>query len=199
MRESRSTISGFAALPGRLAMLLFLASSCPPQARAAEADADIVLHFGSPAGDAATAHDALLLLGIPQEDALGARPLVEYGFGDAAFWPAQGEAELCPPGSPAVDLGERTSTAMRSILSWDYAGAISALSPLQEGLACFESPVDGPALGRAAVLLGYARFEGGDPSEARAAFALAAAFDPGVVWDEDFPPDAQQVFRAAVD
>ena len=88
---------------------------------------------------------------------------------------------------------------MRSILSWDYGTAIVALSPLQEGLACFDAPVDGPALGRAAVLLGYAHFEGGDPSEARAAFALAAAFDPGVVWDEDFPPDAQHVFRAAVD
>jgi hypothetical protein len=193
-------ISGTVARAARLAGLLILAACGSTAASAAESADPPVLYFGTPAGAAgSTAHDALTLLGIPQADALGARPLVEVGFGDAAYWPAQGEAELCPPGSPPVDLGERTSTAMRAILGWDYATAIDALSPLQEGLACFDSPVDGPALGRAALLLGYAHFEGGNPSEARSAFALAAAFDSGVVWDEDFPPDAQHVFRAAVE
>ncbi len=184
-------------LPG-LAGALVLAACVAAPARADDS-ADVVLHIGSPAGDGpATAHDALILLGIPQADALGARSLIEYGFGDAAFWPALGEADLCPPDRPPVDLGERTTTAVRAIHDWDYPSAIEALEPLQGALACFGSPVDGPALARAALLLGYAHFEGGDPLEARAAFAMAATFDPEVAWNEDFPPDARQVFLAAV-
>lgn len=192
-------MTGVASGARLLATWLILGTAAPSVAMAEETEGDVVLYFGTPGGSpGATVHDTLILLGIPQTDALAARSLTEFAFGDARYWPAEADADLCPPGSPGIDLGARTMGAMRAILGWDYAQAIESLEPLRDELACFESPVDGPALGRAALLLGYAHFESGDLFKAKAAFAMAAAFDSGVVWDDNFPPDAQQVFIAAV-
>ncbi len=199
MQTRRTARTGGANGAPLFVMLLIIGLGMPWVARAGDGEGEAVLYFGTPGGSpGATVHDTLILLGIPQTDALGARPLIDIAFGGARFWPAEADADLCPPGSPGVDLGARTMGAMRAILGWDYTQAIGSLEPLREDLACFESPVDGPSLGRAAVLLGYAHFESGDLFKARSAFAMAAAFDTEAVWDEEFPPDAKQVFLAAV-
>ena len=138
----------------------------------------------------------LLHLGFEDDDAFQATAAVERAFGGALLWPDAGQAALCPPGA-GVDLGEVTLGARRAVEGWDFAGAVAELRPIRDQLACVAPPVDGPSLGRAAVTLGYALFETGDVFAAKAAFVLAAGFDPLAAWDEDFPPDARQVFSAA--
>ncbi len=181
------------------ALCALVMSATPFGARAQDPSGPLIFYVGS--GDeqarqagAAVAHR----LGYSEDEVGRTEPLMGYVFGDADLWPRGGEAARCPESLGDVDLLARIAEAEDALDLVEYSRAINALGPLTDALACITHPVDAGQLSRAAMLLGYARFQSGDRDGADAAFAMAAVFDPDVKWDETYPPDAQQVFNSAV-
>ena len=72
--------------------------------------------------------------------------------------------------------------------------ARAALATAADTLRCLTEPIDAATAARVHYLLGVAAFEAGDEVEARSAFARAHLLMPGLVWDEQFVPDARQAF-----
>jgi len=164
------------------------------------ADGWVILHTGIQDGKSAShTRGAMLDLGFTRSQANRARSLEEYAFGDAELWTREAPARICPERKRPLALQTMIQAAERAIAAWEYEGADAALSPLLAELECVADPLDGPTLAKAALLLGYARFEAGDSAGARAAFEAAAAFHPNVQWDDRFPPDAGRIFTEAVE
>ena len=183
---------------GAIGALVLALLVVAPAARAA--DGWVILHAGVQAGKSPShVRNEMLKLGFTRFQTSRAQPLEDYAFGGAELWPAEYSARICPQGKRHHALPGMLQTAERYIASWDYEGALDALTPVAEELECVAEPVDGPTLAWAMLLLGYARFECDQHEAAAEAFRQAAAFDPGVAWDEDYPPDAQRIFRSAMD
>ncbi len=142
--------------------------------------------------------DVARRLGLPSTDALTARPATEFAFGGAAVWPHGIEVTSSTGGDSILRLHRIIAWGEAAIVLVDYEETIAQLSVVTERLADVQDPLDGPALARAAFLLGYAHYQSGDEPAAVAAFAQAAVFDPGVRWDNDFPPEPQQTFNNAI-
>ena len=160
---------------------------------------ELVLMVGTHGDGNPVSTDAeLYRLGFTAEQVADAQPLADYAFGGATLWPRAVEISPCPADRVEVDLGAATQAGKRALDEWDYETTVTELEAVTERLACLAQPVDGPSLARAAVLLGYARFETDDLKGARQAFEAAATFDLAVGWDEEFPPDAKLVFDAAI-
>lgn len=166
----------------------------------AEDEAPLVYYLGEPSdGAMAVARAAAArALGTADPSALQVEPLLHAGFREARIWPTGGTVRLCPPDVAEIDLGDRIEKAEGRLDELDFAGAETELAALDGQLACLALPLDSHLLARAALLMGYARFQRGDRRGAGTAFAMSAVFDPEVAWDEVYSPDAQQVFNSAV-
>ena len=124
-------------------------------------------------------------------------PLAEYAFEGARVWPLDDGVAFCG-GGRHPDLEAAISDAETALDTLDFPRARSVIEPLLDDLACVGRDVSSLRLARAALLLGYARFQLDDRAGATAAFGQAAAFYPDLEWDSTYPPDAQQVFNNAV-
>lgn len=138
------------------------------------------------------------LLGLTDEEVAPALPLVKYAAGGAILWPVGAPAVLCTPDREEVDLEVTIAAAEEAVATVSFPDAIELLQPVVEEMACVAGVVTGERLSRAAYLLGYVRFQEGDAEGASSAFRAAAALDPAITWDNDFPPEAQQTFNNAV-
>jgi len=185
----------------RMNLLRILAVASTLLASTAQgADGWVILHTGIQEGKAAShARGAMIDLGFTRSQANRARSLAEYAFDDAELWTREAPARICPAGKRTLSLQTMIQTAEQAIAGWEYEAADQALSPLLDDLECLGEPLDGPTLAKAALLLGYARFESGDEAGARVAFEIAAGFHPVVEWDERFPPDAGRIFEESVE
>ena len=137
-------------------------------------------------------------MGYAPDEVVRAEPLAEVVFGGADLWPVGGETALCPPEIGELLLGDLVAQAEEAVDLVELKRAVTILSPLDDALACIAPPLDPAALSRASFLLGYARYATGDRDAAGEAFQMAASFDPGIKWDETYPPDPQQVCNSAV-
>ena len=187
----------------RLRLLLALAGlalAAAPRAAQAEDEPPLVFYLGEPgeAAEGAARAAAAQALGISDASSLQVEALLHAGFREASTWPTGATVRLCPADVAEISLGGRIEAAEKKLDELDFAGAEAELTPLDGQLACLGPPLDSQLLARAALLLGYARFQRGDRRGAGTAFAMAAVFDPEVAWDEVYSPDAQQVFNSAV-
>lgn len=181
-----------------LRLLVVASLTLAPAAHAAEGW--VILHTGIPDGKSDShKRSALVDLDFSRAQANRSRALEEYAFGAAELWTHEVPARICPQGQRRLTLPTMIQDAERAIAAWEFEGADQALSPLEDQLECLEEPLDGPTLGKASLLMGYARFERGDTAGARRAFKIAAAFHPAVEWDDRFPPDAGHIFDDAVE
>lgn len=137
-------------------------------------------------------------LGVDPETIKAAIPASTFAFDSASIWPDGLEAHACVEGDPYLDLTKVIAAGVEAIDAVDYAGAVLVLSAVEDKLACFAPPVDGPSLARASFLRGFAHFQAGDQTAASEAFTQAAAYDPTIDWDDTYAPDGQQVFNHAV-
>ena len=137
-------------------------------------------------------------LGLDSTAIQAAIPASKFAFDSASVWPDGLEAQVCVEGDPNLDLTKVIAAGEEAIDAVDYAGAVLVLSAVEDKLACFAPPIDGPSLARASFLRGFAHFQAGDQAAASAAFTQAAAFDPTIDWDDTYAPDGQQVFNHAV-
>ncbi len=124
-------------------------------------------------------------------------PLARYAFDGALLWPLDEGAQFCEsPRHPELEAAITDAETALDLL--DFPRAAAVLEPLFESLACVGRGATADRLARAALLMGYARFQLGDRDGAATAFGQAASFDPDIEWDGTYPPDAQQVFNNAV-
>ena len=189
----------FRALAVILGLGLAPAISTPGIATADGDAGPLILYMGNGPEQGAQAGMAVAnRLGYAEIEISRTEPLMAHVFGDADLWPRSGAIQLCPDDASDVNLIDRIAEAEDALDLLEYSRAINALSPLVDALACLALPLDPSLLSRAAMLLGYARFQAGERDGAREAFAMAAVFHPDVDWDETYPPDAQQVFNSAV-
>jgi hypothetical protein len=131
----------------------------------------------------------------PAVDEVG--PLADALFDGAPLWPAASAVRRCSDAVP-VKLETAMARAERALEEIEFEAAVEALAPLDGKLACVDGEISPTSLGRASLLLGYLRHLTGDTEDARAAFTQAAVFDPDVVWEANFSPQAQPSFNAAV-
>jgi len=172
----------------------------PPQEAAAADAGALVLYVGeaSEAQASQAREQVSARMGYAPGEVMRAEPLAEYVFGGADLWPVGGETQVCPPEVGEVLLSDLVAQAEEAVDLVELARAVEILSTLNDALACIAPPVDPTALSRAAFLKGYAHYAAGQRVEAGKAFQMAAVFDPGIKWDETYPPDPQQVFNSAV-
>lgn len=182
-----------------LATLGIALATNPGIAQAAD-EVPLVFYLGEPSDRAAEVARAAAAraLGTADPSTLRVEPLLHAGFREARIWPTGGTVRLCPPDVAETSLGDRIEKAAGRLDELDFAGAETELAVLDGQLACLGPPLDSHLLARAALLLGYARFQREDRRGAGTAFAMSAVFDPEVAWDEVYSPDAQQVFNSAV-
>ncbi|MCP4916218.1 MAG: hypothetical protein GY913_04790 [Proteobacteria bacterium] len=119
-------------------------------------------------------------------------------------------AEVVPLGGPVLtggvlltcegDVSRRYVVDTKLALAEDRLAYVKtdearvALTEAADALRCLSEPIDAATGARVHYLLGVVAFEVGDTLEARSAFARAHLLMPGLVWDEQFPPDAKDVF-----
>lgn len=163
-------------------------------------DEALVLYVGeaSEAQAAQAREQVAARMGYAPGEVVRAEPLAESVFGNADLWPAGGEATLCPTEIGDLKLDDLVARAEEAVDLVELQRAVDILAPLTDSLACIAPPVDPAALSRAAFLRGYALYATGDRAAAGQAFQMAAVFDAGIKWDENYPPDPQQVFNSAV-
>lgn len=137
-------------------------------------------------------------LGISSEAVLEAVPATSFAFDSAILWPGNAQAQICPPDQPEWVLSDVLDAAAAALDAVDFDLAIDHLEAADAHLACASPPVAAVTLARVYYLLGYARFVSGDSEGAFAAFAQAAAVDPGITWDNGLPPEPRQTFNNAV-
>jgi len=124
-------------------------------------------------------------------------PLTDYAFDGAGVWPLDEDARACASDRHPVPAAA-VADAEGALDALEFDRARDVLEPMLTDLACVGADPDAAQLARAALLLGYARFQLGDREGAAVAFDQAAAFQPDLEWDTTYPPDAQQVFNNAV-
>jgi hypothetical protein len=153
-------------------------------------------------GDGAEAADQAVRLVLaaagenaPAVDEVGS--LADALFAGAPLWPVAVAVQRCRGAAP-VKLETALARAERALVEIEFEAAVEALAPLDGQLACVDGAVSPTSLGRASLLLGYLRHLSGEVDGARGAFAQAAVFDPDVVWEANFSPQAQPIFNAAV-
>lgn len=109
-----------------------------------------------------------------------------------------GRADGCE-GAPSslADVRSALDAADASIAYLEYGKALPRLQEAAEALSCLGEPADSAVAARIYYLRGIVSHANGDGVSAEAAFRQAHAYDPGLVWDPDFAPDAVPLFEAA--
>ncbi len=79
----------------------------------------------------------------------------------------------------------------------EFENALTSLGHATASLACLRDRLDEEVAPRLYFLEGIAAHGSGDEDRARRAFAAALVFDPELVWDDYFPPDAKPLLDEA--
>lgn len=124
-------------------------------------------------------------------------PLVDGLFDGVSSWPVGSAPTACAQ-TTTIKLETSLARAERALEEIEFEQAVEALAWIDGQLACVGGEVSPTSLGRASLMLGYLRHLTGDLEGAKQAFAQAAVFDPDVVWEANFSPQAQPAFNAAV-
>jgi len=123
--------------------------------------------------------------------------LLDQGFDSWLItWP--GRLDACE-GAPAPLAGfEQTlAKAEQLMMDLEYGEAQVLLEGLDGRLCAASEPLPRSMVSRVPYLLGMVLAYRGETDRAREAFQRAVHRQPDLVWDEDFPPDPQQLFLAA--
>ena len=127
----------------------------------------------------------------------------------AMDWPTHRdglEPALLGVGSLVECTGEATTTKPFAAQIKEAEGALNFMEHEKvhaiadaalKGLSCLEEPVDAEVVSRFHFLKGVVLMDQGDKPSAWASFQSALVVDPGLAWDENFPPDSRPVFIAA--
>lgn len=116
----------------------------------------------------------------------GEPPLI---VGAETLEPCRGEAASNAELLKLLGLAEELRLAMRTE-AWH-----ATLADAEQAWSCLSEPADATLGARLYFLLGIAAFAEGDPLAAARSFEAALRSNPSLDWDEDFAPDAREVFE----
>lgn len=113
-----------------------------------------------------------------------------------------GGARVLPCTSAAArtsDVEQHLKLAEGAYLYMEAERAKTEASLAAAALGCLSEPLEPALASRVWYLRGLVSFAAGEDTAAEEAFYRARAFDPNLVWDENFAPDARPLFdRTAV-
>jgi len=133
-----------------------------------------------------------------EADFSNADQALDQGFGT---WGVAPPATLSGCGADPLSRDEllrqlaEIETLMQSL---EYGDAGSKLSALEARLCAASDPLPTDALARIPYLLGIIHFYNEDQAASREFFRRAVERRPDMTWDEDFPPDPQELFQGAL-
>lgn len=135
--------------------------------------------------------------GVPAE---GLKPvtLPELFLGRSPLVVGEGEVTLCAVAPMAMTaVAEAAKRAESNVLYVDYTAALEDIDAATKALGCLRERANVEDAARLFFLAGVIASERKDTERAFAAFRQAHVFQPGLAWDEDFPPDAKPTFEEA--
>ncbi len=106
-------------------------------------------------------------------------------------------AECSGEATKAKPFAEQIKEAEGALNFMEHEKVHSIANAALKGLSCLEEPVDAGVVSRFHFLKGVVFMDQGDKPSAWASFQSALVVDPGLAWDENFPPDSRPVFIAA--
>ncbi len=167
-----------------------------------ERDAGSALVFG-PIGttSARDAVEELVACRLDEEEGIPGRVvrLDEIPFPEAhPLWVLGGEQDqLCGVGVAAPRWAEVIDAGRVQLDTLETAAAKKTFDDAVENLACADSIVEREILGTLYMLRGLSRFYEGGEASARQDFRRAVTVNPGIEWDDSYPPEPKQVYLKA--
>jgi hypothetical protein len=107
------------------------------------------------------------------------------------------QAQLCGAGVAPPRWAEVIDAGRAELDSLETAAAKVTFDGALENLACADSIVEREVLGTLYMLRGLARFYEGGEASARQDFRRAVTVNPGIEWDDSYPPEPKQVYLKA--
>ena len=158
------------------------------------AHAGTTVVYGS--GDPATAL-ARVIAADPDAKDLEARQLSDLLKGATAIM-IGGTLKACE-GNPTTLEGLNTlEEQIEGMVGYmEFENALTSLGHATDSLACLRDRIGEEVAPRLYFLEGIAAHGSGDEDRARRAFATALVFDPELLWDDYFPPDAKPLLDEA--
>jgi hypothetical protein len=170
-----------------LSILLLALPSSPAQA-------GTTVVYGS--GDPATAL-ARVLAADPDAKDLEARQLSDLLKGASASMTG-GTLKACEGNPTTLEELHALEEQIEGMVGYmEFENALASLGHATASLACLRDRMDEEVAPRLYFLEGIAAHGSGDEDRARRAFATALVFDPELVWDDYFPPDAKPLLDEA--
>ena len=105
--------------------------------------------------------------------------------------------QLCGAGVAPPRWAEVIDAGRAELDSLETAAAKVTFDGALENLACADSIVEREVLGTLYMLRGLARFYEGGEASARQDFRRAVTVNPGIEWDDSYPPEPKQVYLKA--
>jgi len=105
--------------------------------------------------------------------------------------------ELCAAGVAPPRWAEVIDAGRAQLDALETAAAKVTFDGALENLACADSIVEREVLGTLYMLRGLARFYEGGEASARQDFRRAVTVNPGIEWDDSYPPEPKQVYLKA--
>ena len=151
----------------------------------------------SPRGDV----EELVACRIDEDEGLPTRVvrLDEIPFPEAhPLWVLGGEQDkLCGVGVASPRWAEVIDAGRVQLDTLETAAAKVTFDEAVDNLACADSIVEREILGTLYMLRGLAQFYEGGEASARQDFRRAVTVNPGIEWDDSYPPEPKQVYLKA--
>ena len=114
------------------------------------------------------------------------------------LWVLGGEQDkLCGVGVASPRWAEVIDAGRLQLDTLETAAAKTTFDEALDNLACADSIVEREILGALYMLRGLAQFYEGGEASARQDFKRAVTVNPGIEWDDSYPPEPMQVYLKA--